>query len=73
MYLYQDWIKTRAQRWREMSDDEKSKYKMESQRLMEQYKQDLRTWEENMVRNGHIDVVRNRGLLDIKYGTPNAE
>jgi len=67
-------IRTLADKWKVMSEEEKEKYKLESQKLMEQYKQDMKEWEENMVRKGHIDVVRNRGLIDLKVNNlKNAE
>ncbi|XP_043274525.1 transcription factor A, mitochondrial [Venturia canescens] len=61
-----DWARQMAQEWQEVTAEEKQKYKTRAQELMEQYKKDIKKWEEKMVREGHFDVVSSLRSLDLK-------
>lgn len=50
--------------WNVLPLNVKEKYMKESEIEMEKFKKDLLIWEENMLRQGHSDVVRNKELLD---------
>ncbi|XP_068081770.1 transcription factor A, mitochondrial [Anabrus simplex] len=52
--------------WENLPEEKKQKYQIESKQAMEIYKREVQSWEEKMIRLGHIDVVRNEALIEPK-------
>ena len=50
--------------WKNLSEDIKEAYKKSSKVKDEIYKKELLEWEEKMIRNNHLDVIRNKELLE---------
>lgn len=63
---HKDWLKSVAKEWELLEEQEKENYVTRTKKELENYKFDLLNWEENMIRQGHIDVVRNKDLLETK-------
>lgn len=53
-----------AREWEIMPDARKEKYKEEAKLALDKYKSDMLVWEESMIRQGHIDVIRSKDLLE---------
>lgn len=49
-----------------MPDSVKEKFVVKAKSEMENYKVELLKWEEKMIREGHLDVVRTRNILGKK-------
>jgi hypothetical protein len=47
-----------AKEWKDMSVDAKSKYVAEATKLIENYKIDMKNWEQNMIQAGHHDLLK---------------
>jgi len=47
-----------AKEWKDMSADAKSKYVAEATKLIENYKIDMKNWEQNMIKTGHHDLLK---------------
>ncbi|XP_057340222.1 transcription factor A, mitochondrial-like isoform X2 [Microplitis mediator] len=63
---YQKWISQMCKEWTLLPTKEREKYETEHKKLTEQYMNKLIVWEAEMIRLGHIDVVRRRVLLDLR-------
>ncbi|XP_058805307.1 transcription factor A, mitochondrial isoform X2 [Phymastichus coffea] len=63
---YQAFLKEMSQEWKNMSDDLKQKYVMKTKAQMDKYKEEIMKWEERMIREGHLDVVRSKNILGKK-------
>ncbi|RZC27719.1 HMG box domain containing protein [Asbolus verrucosus] len=50
--------------WAEMSKEEKSKYIEAAAQAKKQYDEELRVWELKMIKNGNVDLVRYKTLLN---------
>lgn len=44
--------------WKNLSIEDKNKYTAKAARLSEKYKIELKNWEENMIREGHQDLLK---------------
>ena len=55
-----------AKEWENISPSEKQKYDNDAKTVLEKYRSDMLKWEESMVRQGHLDVVRNKEVLGNK-------
>lgn len=53
-----------AEKWSKLTDSEKNVYLSSAKIDIEKYKQELTKWEIKMVRQGHLDVVRNEALIE---------
>ncbi|XP_001603051.1 transcription factor A, mitochondrial [Nasonia vitripennis] len=62
---YTDWVRQLAREWEMIPEERKDQYKEETKIALDKYKSDMLAWEESMIRQGHIDVVRNKELLEI--------
>ncbi|CAG0878545.1 unnamed protein product [Darwinula stevensoni] len=63
-----NFLKQRAAEWNAMSNEEKFSYVEESQKAKARYEKEIRSWEEEMVKQGHVDVVRGKARLDSSIG-----
>lgn len=61
---YRDWQKKIAAKWTEFSDKEKEKYVVASHSEYGRYKLEISKWEEEMVKQGNLDVVRQEALIE---------
>jgi len=61
---YSTWLSGIAKEWEQMPEGIKEEYKKHGEQELQRYRSDLLVWEESMLRQGHIDVVRNKELLD---------
>lgn len=73
---YREWQLKAAAKWNALSDGQKNNYVNAFKSEIESYKQHLAKWELKMVKQGHVDVVRNEALIEpvtkarkAKYGT----
>lgn len=57
MYL-QDWMRNMSNEWKNLTIEDKNKYIAKAERLSEKYKIELKHWEENMIREGHQDLLK---------------
>jgi len=60
-----------AKEWRNMSADAKNKYVVDATKLIENYKIDMKKWEQDMIQAGHYDLLKsdaksNKHNTDIK-------
>lgn len=55
-----------SKEWTLLSTEEREKYEAEHKKMTEKYMNELLAWEAEMIRLGHIDVVRRRVLLDLR-------
>ncbi|XP_076654774.1 mitochondrial transcription factor A [Halictus rubicundus] len=60
------WVCDTTEKWKKMSNEQKERFYSESSKLMEQYKEDLIKWEQNMINLGHPDIVRRSSLQKAK-------
>uniref|UniRef100_A0A1A9WVQ1 HMG box domain-containing protein n=1 Tax=Glossina brevipalpis TaxID=37001 RepID=A0A1A9WVQ1_9MUSC len=61
---WRDWFKKAAIKWSQLSDDEKGVYINETRKELETYRKEVALWEEKMIRQGNVDVVRHGSLID---------
>ena len=61
---YREWQLKTAAKWNALTDGQKEKYISAFKSESESYKQHLAKWELKMVKQGHVDVVRNEALID---------
>ncbi|XP_011258733.1 transcription factor A, mitochondrial isoform X1 [Camponotus floridanus] len=54
----QDWMKNMSNEWKNLIIEDKNKYIAKAARLSEKYKIELKNWEENMIREGHQDLLK---------------
>jgi hypothetical protein len=62
--LLQQWRTKIVQQWNNLSDKEKEVYTKKMKVNQDNYKRELRQWEERMIRLGNIDLVRNEALIE---------
>ncbi|XP_023245141.1 transcription factor A, mitochondrial isoform X2 [Copidosoma floridanum] len=67
---YTEWLSDVSKKWDLMPEQDKKKYKEESESELQQYRSEMLAWEENMLRQGHFDVIRNKDLLEKSLKTP---
>uniref|UniRef100_A0A1A9V5H5 HMG box domain-containing protein n=1 Tax=Glossina austeni TaxID=7395 RepID=A0A1A9V5H5_GLOAU len=70
---WRDWFKQVAAKWAQLSQDEKDVYLQESRRELEVYKKELTSWEEKMIRQGNVDVIRHSSLIDPPEPKPKSQ
>ncbi|XP_053598212.1 transcription factor A, mitochondrial isoform X3 [Microplitis demolitor] len=63
---YHEWVSQISKEWTLLSTEEREKYEAEHKKMTEKYMNELLAWEAEMIRLGHIDVVRRRVLLDLR-------
>lgn len=61
----QDWMKNLSKEWKNLTMEAKNKYITEAAQLIEQYKTEIKKWEENMIRAGHQDLLKSKRGADI--------
>lgn len=61
---YTQFIKKVSEQWSKLSDAEKKPYQDAFHKETAQYKEKLEKWETKMLKEGHLEVVRNPLLLD---------
>lgn len=69
MTLFQDWVKAAAEDWKNTSPEVKAKFENERKREYMIWQQQLIEWEQKMIKEGNIDVVRTSSLVK----TPNVK
>ncbi|XP_059617164.1 transcription factor A, mitochondrial [Phlebotomus argentipes] len=62
---YQEWLSSNSAKWIALSEKQRDTYIQSSHDEMQKYREELIKWEKNMVKLGHVDVVRQEALLDI--------
>uniref|UniRef100_A0A1A9UQV1 HMG box domain-containing protein n=1 Tax=Glossina austeni TaxID=7395 RepID=A0A1A9UQV1_GLOAU len=58
---WRDWFKRTAAKWTQLSQDEKNVCLQESRR---EFEVKLTLWEEKMIQQGNVDVIRHGSLID---------
>lgn len=56
--MIQDWIRNISKEWKNLTIEDKNKYTAKAARLLEKYKIELKNWEENMIREGHQNLLK---------------
>ncbi|XP_072745474.1 transcription factor A, mitochondrial isoform X1 [Anoplolepis gracilipes] len=54
----QDWLSNLGKEWKNLTMEAKSKYITDAAQLSEKYKVEIKKWEENMIREGHQDLLK---------------
>lgn len=62
---YREWQNLAAENWNKLSDEKKNTYTEAAKVEIAKYKQELAKWELKMVRQGHVDLVRNEALIEL--------
>ncbi|XP_054269631.1 uncharacterized protein LOC128990969 isoform X2 [Macrosteles quadrilineatus] len=58
-----DWVKAAAEDWKNTSPEVKAKFENERKKEHESWQQQLNEWEQKMIKEGNIDVVRTSSLV----------
>ncbi|RLU25751.1 hypothetical protein DMN91_001909 [Ooceraea biroi] len=53
-----DWMSKISKEWKDMTMDAKNKYVTEATKLFENYKVDVKKWEQDMIQAGHHDLLK---------------
>lgn len=53
-----DWMRNMSKEWKNLTIEAKNKYSAEAARLLEKYKTETKKWEENMIQEGHQDLLK---------------
>lgn len=51
-------MRNMSNEWKNLTIEDKNKYIAKAERLSEKYKIELKHWEENMIREGHQDLLK---------------
>lgn len=57
-----DWQLKLSREWEQMSDSQKQPYVDQAKRAFINYSKDIEAWEANMIKEGHLDVIRTEVL-----------
>ena len=67
---YKEWQLKMAENWSKLGDAEKSKFTDATKKEYEVYKVKMQKWEDEMLKLGNNDVVRNDSLVEIPETKP---
>lgn len=56
-------LKLMAQKWAQLSEVDKTPYKARAAEALVKYREEMKTWEEKMIAEDHMDVVRRKNLI----------
>uniref|UniRef100_A0A1B6FRB0 HMG box domain-containing protein n=1 Tax=Cuerna arida TaxID=1464854 RepID=A0A1B6FRB0_9HEMI len=59
---HKEWIKSVSQEWKTLNPQVKAKLETESKQDFESWNHELKKWEEKMIKEGNVDVVRSSSL-----------
>ncbi|XP_022207451.2 transcription factor A, mitochondrial [Nilaparvata lugens] len=57
-----EWQVQLSREWDQLSKEQKKPYEDQTKRDFENYKRELAIWEANMIKEGHLDIVRTEAL-----------
>lgn len=56
-------IKLMAQKWAQLSDADKAPYNARSAAALVKYREDIKQWEDKMIAQDHLDVIRRKNVI----------
>lgn len=59
----QSQIKLMAQKWAQLTEAEKAPYNNRSAEALAKYHEDIKQWEEKMIAEDHLDVIRRKNII----------
>lgn len=56
-------VKLMAQKWAQLSDAEKAPYNARAAEALVKYREDIKKWEDKMIAEDHLDVIRRKNII----------